>query len=146
MTKSESLTAITIGTLYAFSISSVISIIGNLMFSEFISFPFFLLITLIPSIGAFGILLHLKIRKENLGYLFASLILGFFISFFSMFIALFLDNMFKEEIYWSLLDVESFKWFLAFAMIGTILFIPISFVFIKISLKYFSISNKGKND
>ena len=36
--------------------------------------------------------------------------------------------------------------FLAFAMIGTILFIPISFVFIKISLKYFSISNKGKND
>lgn len=143
MTKSESLTAITIGTLYAFSISSVIL---NLMFSEFISFPFFLLITLIPSIGAFGILLYLKISKGNLGYLFASLILGFFISFFSIFIALFLDNMFKEDIYWSLLEVESFKWFLAFAMIGTILFIPISFVFIKISLKYFSISNKGKND
>ena len=146
MTKSESLTVITIGTLYALSISSVISIIGNLMYSELISFPFFLLMTLIPSIGAFGILLHLKISKGNLGYLPSSPILGFFISFFSMFIALFLDNMFKEKIYWSLLDVESFKWFLAFAMIGTILFIPISFVFIKISLKYFSISNKGKND
>ncbi|WP_394191523.1 hypothetical protein [Paenisporosarcina quisquiliarum] len=141
MTKYEYLTAITIGTLYSFSISSVISSIGNLMFSEFISFPFFLLMTVIPSIGAFGILLYLKIRKGNLGYLFSSLILGFCISFFSMFIALFLDNMFKEEIYWSLLDVESFIWFIAFAMIGTILFIPISFVFIKISLKYFSISN-----
>lgn len=137
---------ITIGTINSFSISLVISSIGNLMFSEFISFPFFLLMTLIPSIGAFGILLYLKIRKGNLEYLLSSLILGFFISFFSMFIALFLDNMFKEKIYWSLLDVESFKWFLAFAMIGTILFIPISFVFIKISLKYFSISNKGKND
>src|SRR5690606_34958351 len=119
---------ITIGTINSFSISLVISSIGNLMFSEFISFPFFLLITLIPSISAFGILLHLKISKGNLGYLLSSLILGFFISFFSMFIALFLDNMFKEKIYWSLLDVESFKWFLAFAMIGTILFIPISFV------------------
>ena len=146
MTKSESLTVITIGTLYALSISSVISIIGNLMYSELISFPFFLLMTLIPSIGAFGLLLHLKIRKGNSVYLFASLILGFFISFFSMFIALFLDNIFKEKIYWSLLDFESFKWFIVFAMIGTILFIPISFVFIKISLKYFSISNKDKND
>lgn len=145
MTKSESLTVITIGTLYSFSISLVISIIGNLMYSELISFPFFLLMTLIPSIGAFGILLYLKIRKGNLEYLLSSLILGFFISFFSMFIALFLDNFFKEEIYWSLLDVESFKWFLAFAIIGTILFIPISFVFIKISLKYFLISNKDKN-
>lgn len=96
--------------------------------------------------GAFGILLHLKIPKGNLGYLLSSVILGFFISFFSMFIALFLDNIFKEEIYWTLLNIESFKWFLAFAMIGTILFIPISFVFIKISLKYFSVSNKGKND
>jgi hypothetical protein len=102
--------------------------------------------TLIPSIGAFGILLYLKIRKGNLEYLLSSLILGFFISLFSMFIALFLDNIFKEEIYWSLLDGESFKWFLAFAMIGTILFSPISFVFIKISLKYFSISNKDKNE
>ena len=146
MTKSESLTAITIGTIYSFSISLLLTFIGNLMYSEFISFPFFLLMTLIPSIGAFGILLHLKIRKGNLEYLLSNLILGFFISFFSMFIALFLDNMFKEKIYWSLLDVESFKWFLAFAMIGTILFIPISFVFIKISLKYFSISNKDKNE
>lgn len=142
MTKHESITAITIGTLYAFSISLVISIIGNLMYSEFISFPFFLLMTLIPSIGAFGILLYLKIRKGNLGYLFLSIILGFFISFFSMFIALFLDDMFKEKIYWSLLNFESFKWFLAFAMIGTLLFIPISFVFIKISLKYFSVESK----
>ncbi len=146
MTKSESLTVIIIGTLYSFSISLVISSIGNLMNSELISFPFFLLMTLIPSIGAFGILLYLKIRKGNLEYLLSSLILGFFISFFSMFIALFLDNIFKEEIFWSLMDVESFKWFLAFAMIGTILFIPISFVFIKISLKYFSISNKDKNE
>lgn len=142
MTKHESITAITIGTLYAFSISLVISIIGNLMYSEFISFPFFLLMTLIPSIGAFGILLYLKIRKGNLGYLFLSIILGFFISFFSMFIALFLDDMFKEKIYWSLLNFESFKWFLAFAMIGTLLFIPISFVFIKIQLKYFSVESK----
>lgn len=142
MTKHESISAITIGTLYAFSISLVISIIGNLMYSEFISFPFFLLMTLIPSIGAFGILLYLKIRKGNLGYLFLSIILGFFISFFSMFIALFLDDMFKEKIYWSLLNFESFKWFLAFAMIGTLLFIPISFVFIKIQLKYFSVESK----
>lgn len=112
------------------------------MYSEFISFPFFLLMTLIPSIGAFGILLYLKIRKGNLGYLFLSIILGFFISFFSMFIALFLDDMFKEKIYWSLLNFESFKWFLAFAMIGTLLFIPISFVFIKIQLKYFSVESK----
>ena len=146
MTKSESLTVITIGTLYSFSISLVISSIGNLMYSELISFPFLLLMTLIPSIGAFRILLHLNIRNGNLGYLFASLILGFFVSFFSMFIALFLDNIFNEKIYWTLVDFESFKWFLAFAMIGAILFIPISFLFIRISLKYFSNSNKGKND
>lgn len=146
VTKSEFLTAITIGTLYSFSISLVISSIGNSMFSEFISFPFFLLITLTPSIGAFGILLYLKISKGNLGYLFTSLILGFFISFLSMFIALFLDNIYKEKIYWSLMDFESFKWFIAFAMIGTILFTPISFVFINISLKYFSISVESKYD
>ena len=142
MTKSESLTVITIGTLYSFSISLVISSIGNLMYSELISFPFFLLMTLIPSIGAFRILLHLNIRNGNLGYLFASLILGFFVSFFSMFIALFLDNMFNEKIYWTLVDFESFKWFLAFAMIGTILFMPISIVFIKISVKYFFVGSK----
>lgn len=137
MSKSICIKVLTLGSIYSFCISLIMYLVGNIMFSEFISFFFFFLISLVPSVSVFGILLSINSRSRmgNFLTLLTSIILGFFVSFLSLFISLFVDTTFNEKIYWSLADFEGFKWFVYFSLIGSFLCLPLSFVLIKIARK-----------
>ena len=122
-----------LGASYSISISIVIYFVGNLMFSEWLSFPFFLIISIVPSIVVFFIFRSLKTIRGSFILVLYSLLLGLFVSFLTLLMSTFLDNTFNERNYWDISTFEGLIWCLSFSIIGSILFIPISFMFLKLN-------------
>jgi hypothetical protein len=125
--------ALLIGVCYSFTISIVIYILGNLMFAEWVSFIFFLTISFVPSIFIFIIIRKLNTRRGNYILVVYSLLIGFLVSFLSLFISILLDKPFNEHIYWDVSTFEGFVWFLSFSIVGSFLFIPISYCFLRLN-------------
>lgn len=133
MTNTDLRKAVFLGVLYSASISSVIYFVGNLMFAEWISYIFFFVISLVPSIAVFTLLCKIYTKRGNFGLVLHSLWVGFTVSFISMLVSIILYDDFNERIYWDISSLEGFNWFLLFAIIGTITFTPISYVFVRLN-------------
>ncbi|QOY34666.1 hypothetical protein AWH56_018330 [Anaerobacillus isosaccharinicus] len=132
MTNTDLRVALLLGVLYSIAISSAIYFVGNLMFAEWISYIFFLVISTVPSIAVFTFLNKINTKRGNIGLVLHSLWIGFTVSFMSMLASTILHDTFKERIYWDISSLEGFIWFLSFAIIGSLLFTPISYMFVRV--------------